>query len=282
MDDPRIPIDARDIGHEDRGILLVLENAADRPSDIRRRQGGCCNLIEQGLEGVEIVAVDHRHIDRRPRQGLSQCQPAEARPDDHDSWCIGHLTLWLLPRPETFSEGLPGIESGAASPMFPRLECSVRVRVFPHSYQLENRMLDSPKHMRGGGLYSWPRSRRRRSTSCLISASRISLGTAFDGRLLMARTRSGSNFGSRFDGEKAVRLLLGVGQLRVAEAGKRGGIRGAHRQAPRIAPATPRHPRTGRSRTNPRMRCGTKPSPPNSLMTMGSSPSSRPSPSNGW
>jgi hypothetical protein len=45
--------------------------------------------------------------------------------------------------------------------------------------------------------YSCPRSRLRRSTSCLIIESKISLGTAFDGRMLMARRRLGSSFGWR-------------------------------------------------------------------------------------
>ena len=98
MDEPCLRIDARHVGHENGGVRLAPENAADRPGDVGRRQGSGRDLVEQRLEVMEVVPVDHRHVDGSSCQELGGCQAAEARPDNDNlrrSRCHGALASSL-------------------------------------------------------------------------------------------------------------------------------------------------------------------------------------------
>src|SRR5215216_4996029 len=61
-------IDARDLRQDDLRVFLPTKYAANRRGDIRGRQAGGRNLIEQRLEQVIIVAVDDGDVERRLRQ----------------------------------------------------------------------------------------------------------------------------------------------------------------------------------------------------------------------
>ena len=78
----RLRVDARHAAHQHPRIGLGLEQVADRPGDLRGRQGGCRNLIKQRLEGVMVPGVDHHHLDRRLGQGPRRLQAREPRADD--------------------------------------------------------------------------------------------------------------------------------------------------------------------------------------------------------
>jgi hypothetical protein len=97
MNKPFLRIDAGHVRHQDSCILLPFEDAADWPCDVRRRQGGRRDLVEQGLEVVEVVTVDDSHLTREPRQGLGHRQPSKPCPNDHDlRYMVGHAAsiIW--------------------------------------------------------------------------------------------------------------------------------------------------------------------------------------------
>jgi hypothetical protein len=78
-------VDTRDFGEDDVSILLTTQDAANRRSDICRRQPGSRNLIEQWLEQVIVVAIDDGDVERRSRQLLGGGKSPKTRPDDHDA-----------------------------------------------------------------------------------------------------------------------------------------------------------------------------------------------------
>ena len=53
-------------------------------------QAGRGHLVEQRLEGVEVVGVDERHVDRGVAERLGRRQAAEAGADDHDPMAVAH------------------------------------------------------------------------------------------------------------------------------------------------------------------------------------------------
>jgi len=84
LHEPRRGIDAGDIGHQHRCIVLLPQDVPDRPGDLRRRQRSGRDLIEQRLKAVVVLAIDQGHVDGRAGEGLRGHESAEARPDnDH-------------------------------------------------------------------------------------------------------------------------------------------------------------------------------------------------------
>ena len=69
-------IDRRDVAEQHAHVRLAAQDAADRRGDLGRRQPRGGHLVEQRLEHVVVLAVDERHVDRGPRQGLA---PPRAR-----------------------------------------------------------------------------------------------------------------------------------------------------------------------------------------------------------
>src|SRR5215211_7868743 len=82
-------IDARDLRQDDLRVFLPTEYAANRRGDIRGRQAGGRNLIEQRLEQMIIVAVDDGDVERRLRQSLGGRKATEARADDDHTRASG-------------------------------------------------------------------------------------------------------------------------------------------------------------------------------------------------
>ena len=60
---PRLNVDAGDPRHDHARVLLFAQDRTDRPSDIGRRQGRGCDLIEQWLKAMMVLRVDERHVD---------------------------------------------------------------------------------------------------------------------------------------------------------------------------------------------------------------------------
>ena len=56
-------IDARHFAEHDLYRLLAAEDAADGLGDVGRRQRRRRDLVEQRLEQMMVVTVDHRHAD---------------------------------------------------------------------------------------------------------------------------------------------------------------------------------------------------------------------------
>jgi hypothetical protein len=88
VEHPAVQVGAGGGGLHEGHVVLVVEDGAHRVGDVGGVQPGGGDLVEQRLEGVEVVAVDQR--DRHVvglGQGLGGGEPAEAGPDDH------HLVL---------------------------------------------------------------------------------------------------------------------------------------------------------------------------------------------
>ena len=84
FDAPSGGIHAGDIRHQHRRILLLAQDMADRPGDLRRRQRSGRDLIKQRLKAMMVLAIDQGHVDGRAGKGLRGHESAEARPDnDH-------------------------------------------------------------------------------------------------------------------------------------------------------------------------------------------------------
>ncbi len=92
----RREIDSRNLAKHDQSVGLSAQDRADRLSDIGRREGRGCDLIEQRLKQMVVVAVDDQQIDRRTAQGAGGEQSAKSATynDDPRPWRYLHC----LPR----------------------------------------------------------------------------------------------------------------------------------------------------------------------------------------
>ena len=66
-------------------LRLPAQNAANRRGDVGRRKARGRHLVEQGLEEMIVVTVDHGHVDRRIRERLCRREAGKACPDDDDA-----------------------------------------------------------------------------------------------------------------------------------------------------------------------------------------------------
>src|SRR5262245_39632007 len=98
---------ARHLRQDDARVALAAKDAADRRGDVGGRQSGSRNLIEQGLEQVIVVAIDHHDIEWHLRQSPGGRQPAKSGSNDDDTRAVtggiggGHDTASLLRKPTT-------------------------------------------------------------------------------------------------------------------------------------------------------------------------------------
>ena len=70
--------------HAGLDVAVALHDAAGVRRDVLRREPGRGDLVEQRRERVEVVLVDDRDLDRRPRERLRRGDATEAGSDDHD------------------------------------------------------------------------------------------------------------------------------------------------------------------------------------------------------
>ena len=76
-------IDAVHLFHQHRHIRLSAQDVPNWPGHIGRRQRRGRHLIEQRLEAMMVLAIDHDDIGGRASQRLGGFQAAEAGTDDH-------------------------------------------------------------------------------------------------------------------------------------------------------------------------------------------------------
>ena len=88
-----IPVDREDLVLAEAHPLVGPEQAPHGISDIGRVQPRGGHLVQQGLEGVEVVAVDEGDVDRLALQAFRRRQAAEAGPDDHDLGLVWHGSM---------------------------------------------------------------------------------------------------------------------------------------------------------------------------------------------
>ena len=83
-DDLAVAIDRMNVGENDCRVGLPAQYAADRRGDVGRRQARGRHLIEQRLEQMVVVPIDHHDVDRRLGERLRGREPAKSCADDDD------------------------------------------------------------------------------------------------------------------------------------------------------------------------------------------------------
>src|SRR5215831_19601227 len=116
--DAAVEIESGHLGHEDFLVLVCPENRADGFCDLSGRKPGSRDLVQKGLKGMEILAVDHCDLDRRFGQGARGIQPTKSRADDDNSRSIAHdlLSLTLLLGPYLYKIHAMADGSRSSSP----------------------------------------------------------------------------------------------------------------------------------------------------------------------
>ena len=88
-----VEVDARHAGHPHVDVAGPAASGADDPADgvghVLGVQAGRGDLVQQRLEGVEVVGVDQRHLDRLTEQATGRGEAAEAGADDDDAGAVG-------------------------------------------------------------------------------------------------------------------------------------------------------------------------------------------------
>ena len=70
--------------------MLPAEDAADRVGDVVGVESGGRHLVQQRLERVEVVLVDHDHLDIDVAKPAHDTKTAESGADDDDAMAFGH------------------------------------------------------------------------------------------------------------------------------------------------------------------------------------------------
>ncbi len=93
-------VDGFDAAEQEAHVRSAVQDAAYRVGDLARLQAGGGDLVEQGGEQVEVLAVDQQDLDVRFRQLFGRVQTPKARADDDDLRTMRHVDLLAL--------GVPG------------------------------------------------------------------------------------------------------------------------------------------------------------------------------
>ena len=76
-------IDPRHVREHDLDVALSTKDAANWRGDIGRREPCGCDLVEQRLKQMVVVAIDQRDVKRSVCQALGSREPAKASADNH-------------------------------------------------------------------------------------------------------------------------------------------------------------------------------------------------------
>ena len=82
---PSLDVEVRHVSEMGLHVPASFEHAAQRRSDVRRRQTAGRDLVKQRLEQVEVAAVDQRDLEPRGTDRLGGVEPAESAADDDDA-----------------------------------------------------------------------------------------------------------------------------------------------------------------------------------------------------
>ena len=77
-----LQIDVRDLTEHEADRVIAAEDPSNREADVVGIETSGSHLVEQRLEGVEVVGVDHRDVDLHMSQALGSTNPPEAGTDD--------------------------------------------------------------------------------------------------------------------------------------------------------------------------------------------------------
>ena len=79
-----VPVDAGDAALPEPHVGLAVEQAPHDVGHVGGAQPGGGHLVQERLEGVEVVLVDEGDLDRRALQAPGDLEPAEPGADHHD------------------------------------------------------------------------------------------------------------------------------------------------------------------------------------------------------
>ena len=82
---PPMEVDPGHFAQQDSRVALPGENRADRGRDVGPGQLGHRHLVNEWLEEMVVLAIDHHHFRRGALERLGCRQPSEACADDHDA-----------------------------------------------------------------------------------------------------------------------------------------------------------------------------------------------------
>lgn len=75
-------------------VAVPRQDLTDGGCDLVGRKTGGCNLVQQGLEQMIILAADNGDVDIGPGECLGGVEAANARAGDHHTW-PGNTKSWI-------------------------------------------------------------------------------------------------------------------------------------------------------------------------------------------
>ena len=107
-DDPAtLVIDALDAIEQHAGARVLFYDRAHRSRDIRRRQAGSRDLVEQRLKQMVVLPVDQGNIDGMAREFGARCETGKTGADDHNMWRVRLGAFVAGPYPSPIHNDLP-------------------------------------------------------------------------------------------------------------------------------------------------------------------------------
>lgn len=92
-----IGIDFIDVGDADAYVFTVLEDFSEREGDAAGFEAGCCDLVEEGLELVEIVFVDEGYVVVGVVvEGTRQFKSSKTASEDDDVFFVCHCFVFSV------------------------------------------------------------------------------------------------------------------------------------------------------------------------------------------
>jgi hypothetical protein len=89
-------VDIDNLGQKYAGVLLPLEDVAQRGGNVGRAQAAGSHLVEQRLKQVKVAPVEQRDPHRRLAQGQGGIQAPEAAADNDDMRSVVHHWQFIL------------------------------------------------------------------------------------------------------------------------------------------------------------------------------------------
>ena len=86
MNEPRVYVDRLNFSQNDFDILALVQNRADRSSNVRWGQRCGSDLIKERLKKVLIGSIGNGEVNVLASQFLCSLEPAKTTTDDHDAW----------------------------------------------------------------------------------------------------------------------------------------------------------------------------------------------------
>src|SRR5262249_7090487 len=131
-DDAPAEVEAADLAHEHHDVPLTPEDVAQRLRDLARGEGARSDLVEQGLEQVEVPPVDERDVEVGPLERARREQAAKSAADDDDT-VVARAHAAARSGGAGRGRAQPVIEASALSSRRPSSAMTSRIDMIPTS-----------------------------------------------------------------------------------------------------------------------------------------------------